>query len=947
MYMKLWHIRMWPVFATAFGFGIGTYSVSVLELTLYYSFEPFDVNKQTKTIPGYLRKILHFFVFTCLFVCLAAWVAYGTLVLTWMILGAVLEPEYYVPYAMASGSITLFAGAKGSQLYNQFQTTKKTVVRAINTHLAKNAHKRMCLLRNDDGSDINTNNSSIAETKALRLVDSDSTLSEILARCSAIDLMMALGLAKGSITDIANASEKFGMNREIFSALIAAARRDHFATLHALKKLGDNGTLGVAKEKLRVFYRLSEKQNESSLRLALKEAVICSQTVSAKAHEIESVVAVGRGAVGRLVDVLKEIDIEKGGQHKELHVLSTLLELIRNDGMEFQKRIFTKDWNALAAVIGLAPEIALGIGQLYMQQVRSDAATVLLDSLQCNTVLARVVMAVAGKSADNLRLYGPGSKQFANVLQEIFGIEIPVRDLAAFVAVSMSSLLNVSTLAEIWGLHDDVANSVSHLMGDSEGMGDIQIGLEPKPNAGHLQWQANQFNVSPPVFLGLVCIASRRVNENDSKTYVEEAIAWFVAKNPTDLNPDDLKKLVYNLCVLWSSTDRESVVSAVTVLLEVENSKFTRFFPIVLLSRGFLDPVAFFETYGGVFGLKTRHLNALCAQQWHFTNSSGSSEAFTCHTWRDCDRFRAQTMKRIAKFVTEKLITVKSVNRSKLRVVRGLLLMEVSFPKIFETILASRGLSSEMTRNLASFAMMACEHMCNPSERSKIFSTLGRLLNVTPEAVKHGIMNMCHDNEGELHASWDQTCSQSVLERMKLSAGLRRGASLIHMAESFEINSESLANLQHFVSDFDLISAQCRSTKQAVFWLADQLHQPRFLMYCISRDFEPGFGASAVGPIDADFHREIKSFLLQMNVSNASMLNGIDGICLQHPQKLAAFAPFLGVSDSNHIVMGCQLFGSVDLSTMVTNLEKFVDVLKQKAGKLYKPTKNAKRQNYM
>jgi hypothetical protein len=54
---------------------------------------------------------------------------------------------------------------------------------------------------------------------------------------------------------------------------------------------------------------------------------------------------------------------------------------------------------------------------------------------------------------------------------------------------------------------------------------------------------------------------------------------------------------------------------------------------------------------------------------------------------------------------------------------------------------------------------------------------------------------------------------------------------------------------------------------------------------------------------------------------------------------LSAFGSFLGVSNPEHIVMACQMFGSVDLSTMINNLEPFVNSLILKADKNYKPTK--------
>ena len=131
MYYKLKNLRLFPVFAVAIFFGVISYCVSIIELCLYYFFEPFDVNQQSKIIPSKGRKILHVVVYVCLFSCLGFWFAYITLVLVWMVLGAVLEPEFYLPYATAAGSIILFAVAKGSQFHTEFQATKSAVTRAI------------------------------------------------------------------------------------------------------------------------------------------------------------------------------------------------------------------------------------------------------------------------------------------------------------------------------------------------------------------------------------------------------------------------------------------------------------------------------------------------------------------------------------------------------------------------------------------------------------------------------------------------------------------------------------------------------------------------------------------------------------------------------------------------------------------------------------------------
>ena len=206
--------------------------------------------------------------------------------------------------------------------------------------------------------------------------------------------------------------------------------------------------------------------------------------------------------------------------------------------MEFQNQVFSNDWVNLASVCGIGKNISTGIGEIYMQKFRSPAAATILESLECSTILARLVLAVASKSVDNLRIYGPGSSNFERLLNEKLGVTIPQRDLSAFVAVSMSSLLDVGSLAKIWSLHDDMANSVGHLMGNEKGLGDIFIGLVPLPDAAHLQWFAKCFNISAPTYLGLLCIASHRMDtdvDSSSRLYVEEAVVWFITRNPTGM----------------------------------------------------------------------------------------------------------------------------------------------------------------------------------------------------------------------------------------------------------------------------------------------------------------------------------------------------------------------------------------------------------------------------
>ena len=947
MYMKLRALRMRNLSATSFLIGVIGYCLCIVELVLYYANEPFNVSQQAQQSPHWARRGLHKVIQYSLLLFFGSWVAYFTLVLTIWILGAVLEPTYYLPYATAAGGFILFSSAKASALFASFKSAHKAITNAVRLHFAQKSQENIKVLRSC-GSDMSggIGSANVNETKALRLVDSDIALSAILARCSAIDLLMALGLANGDQQSVNIVSVEFGMNREILAAIIAVARRDHSKIMSALSKMGSKNTVGAKSELLRVLYRLAEKQNESSLRLAIKEAIIYSESINkANAHELEAIVAIGRGNISRIVDVLWEVQAEciehKGPENIKLTVLCALLELVRSNGFRFQKQIFGRNWTNLCTSVSKLPEqIAQGLSQLYQGQLRRKQAIETLELLDgCDEVIARLVMAVASGSSDEIRLYGPGSKAFQRILHKYFGIDLPLRELSAFMAIAHSSLVEVEKLARYNGLYDNVAVAVSHGMAESEGLGNTGIGLVTEENAVHLEWLASNFNLDPPVFLGIMCIVNQNASDSHmSHTYVEAAIQWFVSKNPSDMEAMEIKDIICSFCHLWASKDLNEVLQKAQNLLRMAGGpKLEQYAEIVLLARGFIPPRAFFEDYGEKFGLHTNGLKKLKAQKFHFVNSFGQPEDFTQHTWFEFHAHRVNTMKKISKYVCEALLKKKTLKKYKLKAVRGLMLMEAKFPISFEEMLSAKGMSSEIIRNLSSFAMMSVEHIVNPPVRTKIVNTLSRLLGVHPDAFEYGILNVCHERSSEWKESslCHPNSLASIQERLNSSPCLRRGAAYVEMAEALDLGKDFVFKLQNFVSDFDLMQQRCRNIKQSVSWLSDQLRQPRFLCYIICRSHEPSFGIGGAGELDRDYHFHVNEFLAQMKVKSPVLLECIQGLCHKLPKQLGCFGQFLNASEDN-IILACQLFGNVELYKMVNNLDKFLDCVKEAAGSHWK-----------
>ena len=104
-YEKIINLRMSYTNLVIMGTGLFCFSIQMIELILHYSFQPFQLKWLTHkdvTI-SQIRGLLHKVVYFSFGLSLHVWFGYIFLVLIWMILGAILDPYKYLPYAAAAG----------------------------------------------------------------------------------------------------------------------------------------------------------------------------------------------------------------------------------------------------------------------------------------------------------------------------------------------------------------------------------------------------------------------------------------------------------------------------------------------------------------------------------------------------------------------------------------------------------------------------------------------------------------------------------------------------------------------------------------------------------------------------------------------------------------------------------------------------------------------------
>ena len=131
-----------------------------------------------------------------------------------------------------------------------------------------------------------------------------------------------------------------------------------------------------------------------------------------------------------------------------------------------------------------------------------------------------------------------------------------------------------------------------------------------------------------------------------------------------------------------------------------------------------------------------------------------------------------------------------------------------------------------------------------------------------------------------------------------------------------------------------------KKKKKSINKTADHLNQPRFLFHVVSRDHEPGFGASANGAADIPLQNSIHQFISELKLAGLEtapdllpyssqerrqlLLTGCAGLVTQNAQKMKAFQNIIGLKNPETLELACQLFGDVDILGAVSNVEELM-----------------------
>ena len=322
------------------------------------------------------------------------------------------------------------------------------------------------------------------------------------------------------------------------------------------------------------------------------------------------------------------------------------------------------------------------------------------------------------------------------------------------------------------------------------------------------------------------------------------------------------------------------------------------------------------------------------------------------YSWKNEHKKRLNILKEFKKILAkesklrrEKLDASKKQHKKKEKnknsFLGDLLMMETSFPKKFHNFLEKEGLSKEQCKKVAAFVQLSTFSTLKLPVKATVQGSFAALMGLPTELIKN-ILNIFHGQ--------DEFSKEDPSKHIKIGAEIRLEAVMNLAKFAFEDNQELPEQIKQFGMNIILYQAAANKTHSSVDRTSDYLNQPRFMFHVISRDHEPGFGASASGAADIPLQNSIVDFVKELKLGDARtvptilklsddaveddtlrrelLLCGIGGLVCQDAQKVKAFQDILGLSkQSETLEIACQLFGNVGTMEMVNNVESLMEKL--------------------
>ena len=383
----------------AIGFNCLIGIFSIFEATSYYMTQTFPWKTESLMKDSFLIRKISQKIFIGQLMLLGAFVGgYVILCLCWCILGAVLNPEVFLPYAAASATFIVFVLGKLKSSVTLWREVLDEIVTFLTERL-KGMLSGMLdkVIGNIKNNSIGNIGQALASGRYMDAINK-TPLGAVMSDLG-IDPQLIAAIANGDPIAITMLADKFGIDPIIVEALMAALNKDIEALSMVIPKLATIPGIDLNPELAKAFIMLAWKQNDERLRTAVKMTVVHFVRIMAAKYGlpapnappppgqiaqpgmpqmppkpafeidprvIEALVGMARGDVTHIIDVIKQGE-KMGLIPEKVGVLIDFLNGLINPQVSFIDSFI----DLIITLLGVPEDIAQGIGSMCDENYHS------------------------------------------------------------------------------------------------------------------------------------------------------------------------------------------------------------------------------------------------------------------------------------------------------------------------------------------------------------------------------------------------------------------------------------------------------------------------------------------------------------------------------------------------------------------------------------------------
>jgi len=278
-----------------------------------------------------------------------------------------------------------------------------------------------------------------------------------------------------------------GMDERILQIIVASSC-PNIPVMRLLRNLCDTSPgVSLDSNTAMVVYALAKSNTPENLRFAIKQAAIHYGTIHRQEivspHIVDAIVAMTRGSVDRIVDIISNNDkIKNSFGHSSL-----FFELVKTENVSRIEYEFAKDLTEIGEhvceirrhIMSTLEDVAMNIippDSIHEDAVKGEAQPIktFAETIECEPYHVRLIVAVSNSDANALRVEGPGSKKFHdryNIPGE--NKKLLRQRLAVLLGCACGTSLSLHKLAHRFDIESDRCIAMAHLI--SEECGEVSI----------------------------------------------------------------------------------------------------------------------------------------------------------------------------------------------------------------------------------------------------------------------------------------------------------------------------------------------------------------------------------------------------------------------------------------------------------------------------------------